>query len=150
MFLTGDLQKLTRDALKTAIGLVLIVGIVGATFWYGNAQRQTQLRKAANTQATPTPTVSSAPVVAGSNNGDTNTAPVKSPSSNVIQGGGVSITPTPTQKSTPTSVPTTGGSNDTLPDTGAPISGVIGGVAILASAIWYRRSVVQLRRQHLR
>lgn len=140
---------MTRDSLKTVIGLVLIVGIVGATFWYGNAQRQTQLRKSANTQATPTPTMSSAPTAGGTDGGN-NTAPVKSPSSNVIQGGGASITPAPTQQPTAqNSVPTTGGS-DTLPDTGAPISGIIGAVAMLGAAIWHRQSVGQARRARLR
>lgn len=141
---------MTRDTLKTVIGLLLIVGIVGATFWYGNAQRQTQLRKAANTQATPTPTISSNPVAAN-NNGGSNTAPVKSPTSNLIQGGGASTTPAPTQSpANQTSVPTTGGSNATLPDTGAPVSGIIGLVAMLGAAVWYRRSVVQLRQSRLR
>jgi len=133
-----------RDTVKTLAGLVVIAAIVVATFAYGNAQRQNQLKhdqdvknqqaKATNTlpsaSSTPKPSTSAAP----SGSTASNTAPVKSPSSNSIQGGQVA--------GTQSNIPQTGGTgaNAPLPDTGSPVAGVVGFAAVVTSWLWLRRS----------
>src|SRR4029078_2296942 len=91
-----------RDTVKTLIGLLIIGIIVVATFLYGNAQRQAQLRHdqdvkkqqeaaAGNQTAKTTPEASKSTASPVSN-----TAPVKTPASNSIQGGqvaGAQVTP---------------------------------------------------------
>jgi cytoskeletal protein RodZ len=95
-----------RDTLKTLAGLLIIGVIVVATFMYGNAQRQAQIKRdeAAKKQqqakanndkalasASPSPTTQ--PTTGG-------TAAVQSPSSNNVQGG-TQVTPTPSSSTKP-------------------------------------------------
>jgi cytoskeletal protein RodZ len=143
-----------RDTLKTFAGLLIIGVIVVATFLYGNAQRQSQLKHDQDVkkqqQATAadakkaSPSASAAPTTKPS--AQANTAPVQSPTNNKLQSPGTP-TPTPKPTSTPTptpavagaqTVPVTGGSD--LPDTGAPVAGLVGMVVILGSVVAMRRS----------
>jgi LPXTG-motif cell wall-anchored protein len=163
-----------RDTVKTLAGLLVIGVIVVATFLYGNAQRRSQLkhdqdvkrqqdaksaeqaRKAqpsASAQATGTP-------LAGGQQAN-NTAPVKSPTSNDLQGSNKG-TPTPaaTPKPSPSATPgqvagaqTTpvAGAKDPLPETGSPLAGLLGATAVLGAAVALRRSkraVYQAARSH--
>jgi cytoskeletal protein RodZ len=41
---------MNREALKTVGAVILIVGIVGTTFWYGNKQRHEQVKSDQTTQ----------------------------------------------------------------------------------------------------
>lgn len=153
-----------RDTVKTIIGLVIIAAIVAATFWYGNAQRQAQLRRDSDAkkqqtlEATASPAVSAPAQTATTGGTGANTAPVNTPSSNSIQGG---ATPNKTIPATTgnsngqvngaaTTVPVTGGSAQLtagttpagagLPDTGAPVAGLLGLGAIIASYVWLKQS----------
>jgi cytoskeletal protein RodZ len=147
-----------RDTVKTLAGLLIIGIIVVATFLYGNAQRQSQLRRdedakkqqqaKANDQAKKAqPSASAAPrtsatVAASASNkpaAHTNTAPVQSPMANGIQGNG-GAAPKPGQvASAATTTPATGASS-ALPETGSPVMGVIGVAAIVMMAAVLRRS----------
>ncbi|MDB5178920.1 MAG: hypothetical protein JWN01_863 [Patescibacteria group bacterium] len=143
------------DTAKTLVGLVIIGLIVVATFIYGNAQRQAQLRHdqdvkkqqdakvTQSTKKSPSvqPRVSSTPPKQQANG--TATAPVQTPASNTLQGNG--------QTPAPTSTPVTGGTggqvagaqtaNGTgLPETGSPLTGLIGVTAIVAMLVALRRS----------
>jgi LPXTG-motif cell wall-anchored protein len=144
-----------RDTLKTLAGLLIIGVIVVATFMYGNAQRQAQIKRdeAAKKQqqakanndkalasASPSPTTQ--PTTGG-------TAAVQSPSSNNVQGG-TQVTPTPSSSTkppengqvagatAPTATPTPAGSP--LPQTGPETAGALGGMAVLGSVFMLRRS----------
>ncbi len=105
---------MNRDTVKTLIGLVIIGGIVVATFMYGNSQRQAQLKhdqdvKKQQTAASPSTDASATPVATTPASTATpatpkptvvptatpkaaspsaNTAPVKSPATNTLQGSG--------------------------------------------------------------
>jgi hypothetical protein len=130
-----------RDTLKTIAGLFIIALIVVATFMYGNAQRQAQLKRDQNNQKqavrqTPSPTVSAKP---SDKPGTSGTAAVGSPSPNAIQGGA---------KQTP-AVQTTQGPSDgqvagttqthTMPETGPGQSGMLAAVMLAgAVALWQR------------
>jgi hypothetical protein len=158
-----------RDTLKTLAGLIIIGGIVVATFLYGNSQRQAQLKhdqdvkkqQAAKAQeqakaatpispsvaavavatptpkpsVTPTPKPSASPQVAAGNN----TAPVKSPATNTLQGSGgsgsalgTSTTASPAPVASP-AVAAAASSN--LPDTGPGTVGLIG-LSMIAFMAW--------------
>lgn len=150
---------MNRDTVKTLAGLVIIAVIVVATFLYGNAQRQNQLKHDANVskqQAAASPSASASAASAAPASGQTaaNTAPVQSPASSNIQGGAAaSSTPkpssTPAKTPTPTPAPTqvatvpqTGGTAQPLPQTGpaAELAGVIGLAAIATMWLWLKRS----------
>jgi cytoskeletal protein RodZ len=162
-----------RDTVKTLAGLVIIAVIVVATFLYGNAQRQAQLKHdqqikdqqaktttvqllaKASPDASAKPTSSSAATPSASS--ATNTAPVETPQSNSLQGG---ATPTPTPKPTVTPVPTPapspvvayGGPSATpLPQTGSSSLGGMFGVAAIVGAIlgvrYSRRSLLAAVRE---
>ncbi len=151
---------MTRDAVKTIIGLVIIAAIVVATFLYGNAQRKAQVNhdQAAKQQTQATAMATVTPPAQSSSGGKptTNTAPVQTPQANTIQGG---KTPTPTKspKASPTpkpvttggsgvvaggTTPQTGGTGAPLPQTGpaTPIAGAFGAGAIVFMALAVRRS----------
>jgi hypothetical protein len=138
--------QMKRDTLKTLAGLIIIVGIVVATFMYGNSQRQKQLAEeqkakqqqetAAQQQAksvspstTPTPNASAvkptptkAPVA----------APGK-PTATPKAGSGGTVAGT-------TTTPVTGGTGTSLPDTGPEAVGMVGLSAIGVMALAVRRS----------
>lgn len=150
---------MTRDTVKTLAGLIIIGGIVVATFLYGNAQRQAQLshdqevkkqQEAKVAAATTSPTASvQAPAAAKANN----TAPVTSPASNAIQGSSTA-SPTPAASPSPTpaagsvagastavtTVPVTGGSGANLPETGPETIGLLGLGSMSAMVLAVRRS----------
>jgi cobalamin biosynthesis Mg chelatase CobN len=146
-----------RDTVKTLAGLLIIGIIVVATFLYGNAQRQSQLRRdedakkqqqaKANDQAKKVqPSAAAAPstsAAASSSNKTAahNTAPVQSPAANGIQGNG-GAAPKPGQvASAATTTPATGaGAGAALPETGSPVVGVVGVAAMAAMAIALWRS----------
>lgn len=148
-----------RDTFKTLAGLLVIAVIVVATFLYGNAQRQAQLKhdqtaknqETANTSMSPTPTVaSSTPSVNASatKTPASNTAPVASPTSNSLQGG-KAATPTPSAKPTPTpssspvvaaaTQPQTGGTTP-LPQTGPSLGDLTGVAAVIFAIVFLRYS----------
>src|SRR5258708_4814973 len=90
-----------RDTVKTLAGLLVIAVIVVATFMYGNAQRQSQLKhdqdvkrqqdaKSAEQARKAQPVASQAPASSGKQ--ASNTAPVQSPTSNSIQGSAAKTT----------------------------------------------------------
>jgi len=153
-----------RDTVKTLAGLVIIAVIVVATFLYGNAQRQAQLKHdqqiklqqaktttsqqvakaspAASAKAAATPDATPGPTPVP------NTAPVETPQSNSIQGGS-----TPTPKPSPSSSPAPvvassgGGASGTastpakpLPQTGSSWGGLLGVAAIVGSVVGVRYS----------
>lgn len=133
---------MSRETLQTIFGLCIIVIIVTATFLYGNAQRQSQLKRDQNltSQQTTSPAASSA--VSNSSNASSgpNTAPVSSPSANTIQGSKASGTSVPAVAA---ATPTPAGTP--IPDTGGGWIGVIGlgSVAVLALTwIKSRRAVL--------
>jgi cytoskeletal protein RodZ len=158
---------MSRDTIKTFIGLIIIGGIVVATFLYGNSQRQTQLThdqevkkqqdaKVAAAAKSPSPSAvaSATPTVASTTN---NTSPVKSPASNSIQGNTTptstpvpSSTPSPTPgvvagasiapTATPLTVPDTGGTGAALPQTGPEAAGALGLSSIGIMLLAVRRS----------
>jgi hypothetical protein len=149
---------MTRDAVKTVIGLVIIAAIVVATFLYGNAQRKSQAKQdqAARQQTQTTTMATGGPSAQGSGSAKvaTNTAPVESPQANTIQGG---KTPASSQSPKPStapksstdsgsvaigSTPQTGGTGAPLPQTGpsTPLAGVFGMSAIAVMLLVLRRS----------
>lgn len=140
-----------RDTVKTMAGLIIIVGIVVATFMYGNAQRQKQLAHdqqvkqqqettaqqqaksvSPSTAATSTATASNAPA---SNKGATvapkvTTAPkVTANSSTPVTGGTGAQAPAATAD---------GGA--ALPDTGPESIGMVGVGLIAVMLLAVRRS----------
>jgi len=146
-----------RDTVKTLAGLVVIAAIVVATFAYGNAQRQKQIKhdqdvkaqQASKATALPSasstakPSGSAAPTASGTTS---NTAPVKSPTSNPVQGGS-QPTSTPATSgqvagAQTSNIPQTGGTGASapLPDTGSPIEGIVGFAAVVTAWLWLRRS----------
>jgi LPXTG-motif cell wall-anchored protein len=154
-----------RDTVKTLAGLLVIAVIVVATFMYGNAQRQSQLKhdkqvkaqqdaKAAEQARKSQPVTGQSAQAAGQP--AANTAPVQSPSSNSIQGSKPSSTPVPQatgQVAGAQTTPTAGGTamanketgtdgdgTDPLPQTGSPLTGVIGATAVLGAAVLLARS----------
>ena len=106
---------MTRDTVKTILGLVAILLIVGATFLYGNAQHQAQLRHDNDAKkqqvadaGTPTPHATPTPV------------------------------PTLKPTATPTSVITPMPAG--IPDTGAHFGWMVGLAAIMLAVIYWIRS----------
>jgi LPXTG-motif cell wall-anchored protein len=142
-----------RDTAKTIVGLVIIAGIVVATFMYGNSQRQAQLKhdqevkdqqvaKATTSPAAAQPTKSPQPVAkaASTSKQTTNTAPVETPSANSIQGSKPSTAaPAPAAGGTVASAST---SATPLPQTGpsSTLSGAAGVAVIIGSVVVWRRS----------
>lgn len=138
-----------RDTVKTLAGLVVIAAIVVATFLYGNAQRQAQLKRDADKKQqasnSPQPSSSISATTGGTPTPTSNTAPVKTPTGNTLQGtggtgaqqpgqvAGASATPTPTPAASP--APASG-----LPETGAPIAGIVGVTAVGVMMLTLRRS----------
>jgi len=145
-----------RDTVKTLVGLVIIGGIVVATFLYGNSQRQAQLahdqdvkkQQAVNSQAAanvsptasvaPSQTATPTPAPAASTNQQvaSNTAPVKSPTSNSLQGSG-SGTSLGTATASPAVVPVTGAETSGLPQTGPEMMGAVGfgSIVVMIAAV---------------
>jgi len=123
------------DTLKTVAGLIIIGGIVVATFWYGNAQRQTQLahdrevkqQQQAKAQAQ-AKTATSSPTASA----QAAATPTATPAAKA------SATPQPT--AAPATVPVTGGSGANLPDTGPEMAGVVGLSSIGVMLVAVRRS----------
>ena len=107
-----------RDSVKTAVGLVIIGGIV-ATFLYGNAQRQSQLRQ---DQAIKTQQAKEA---AASPSASASVKPTTAPAPAVIDGGQVGPT--------------------VIPDTGATENGLFGLTAIALAGILWRESKTRVR-----
>jgi LPXTG-motif cell wall-anchored protein len=149
-----------RDTVKTLAGLIVIAIIVVATFMYGNAQRQSQLKhdqdvKNQQQAKVAAQTSKAQPATSPQTGGQqaSNTAPVKSPASSSLQGSApASKSPAATTAPKPSGSPSgqvagaqtpqTGGTdtNDPLPQTGSPLSGVVGAAAVLGAAIAFARS----------
>jgi len=109
-----------RDTVKTAVGLVIIAGIVVATFLYGNSQRQAQLRHdqdVKNQQAKAT---------AASPSASASVQPSATPTPAVVEGAAISPT--------------------VIPDTGATENGLIGLAAITLAAVLWRGSKARVLR----
>lgn len=139
-----------RDTVKTLAGLIIIGGIVVATFLYGNSQRQAQLKhdqdvKKQQEAKTQEQAKAAQPSSTATSGAQANTAPVSSPTSNSIQGS-TAQSPTPKTTATPTpaavstTVPVTGGSGSPLPDTGPEMAGMLGLGSITAMVIAVRGS----------
>jgi hypothetical protein len=132
-----------RDTIKTIAGLVIIGGIVVATFLYGNAQRQTQLahdqdvKKQQDAKAQEQAKAASPSVAPATGTASSNTAPVKSPASNTIQG---STAATGTVAGAAATTPTAGGTAAPLPETGPGMVGMLGLSSIGVMALAVRRS----------
>jgi LPXTG-motif cell wall-anchored protein len=158
---------MNRDTVKTLAGLLVIGMIVVATFLYGNAQRQSQLKHDQNVKnqqastlkpgtASPSSSATSSPAPSSpkattSNNPSTNTAPVQSVTSNTLQGSKPKTAGKPSPTSTPkpspsgqvagaATTPTTGGTGSSLPQTGSPALGGLGLAAIAVMWLGFRRS----------
>jgi cobalamin biosynthesis Mg chelatase CobN len=155
-----------RDTVKTLVGLIIIGLIVVATFVYGSAQRQAQLKhdqevkkqqaaKNDDKNDEPKKAQPSASVKPGATNTSadskkqTGTAPVQSPAASVIQGSAQSQqVPAPKPSTTPVTggsgqvagAETSGDSSAPLPDTGAPVAGLVGFAAIAVMLVALRRS----------
>lgn len=145
-----------RDTVKTLAGLVVIAAIVVATFAYGNAQRQNQLKhdqdvknqQAAKATALPSASSSAKPSASAAPSSGTaaNTAPVKSPAANSVQGGSqqqaAGSTSGQVAGAQTNNIPQTGGTGASapLPDTGSPIEGIVGFAGIVTAWLWLRRS----------
>ncbi|GEM_PF-1100025 len=157
-----------RDTVKTLAGLAIIGGIVVATFLYGNSQRQAQLShdqqvKQQEAKASPTKAAQPSATATSGSQASNNTAPVKSPASNTIQGSTTQtptssaaatpraeVTPTPAPASAPVAqapasgpvTPTTGGSglSAPLPTTGPELGGMLGLGSITGMLIAVRGS----------
>ena len=133
-----------RDTIKTIAGLVIIGGIVVATFLYGNAQRQAQLahdqdvKKQQEAKAQEQAKVASPSVAPATGTTSSNTAPVKTPASNTIQGSTAATGGTVAGATSTT--PTTGGTATPLPNTGPGTAGMLGLSAIGVMALAVRRS----------
>jgi len=130
-----------RDTVKTIIGLVIIGLIVVATFLYGNAQRQAQLKhdQAVKQQQDAKGGPSkSASTTAPNQQQATNTTPVQSPGANTLQGGNKPAPTPPAVAKTPAAGGT--GASAPLPNTGSPLPGLIGMAAIGFAAVALRRS----------
>jgi hypothetical protein len=154
-----------RDVIKTFAGLVIIAGIVVGTFLYGNSQRQAQITHdlavkqqaatiAAQKKATVAPPAGTAAPANTQVAAANNTAPVKSPTSNSIQGNagsGTTLgakstpTPTPTPAASPVATPVAvaaaaAPASSNLPTTGPGTVGLIGFGAIAFMLIALRAS----------
>jgi len=136
-----------RDTIKTIAGLVIIGGIVVATFLYGNAQRQAQLahdqdvKKQQEVKAQEQAKVASPSVAPATGTTSSNTAPVKTPASNTIQGSTTATTGgTGTVAGAASTTPTTGGTAAPLPETGPGLAGMLGVTSIGVMALAVRRS----------
>lgn len=145
-----------RDTVKTLAGLVVIAIIVIATFMYGNAQRQSQLKHDQDVknqqEAKVAAQTSKAPAANPQTTGGqqaSNTAPVKSPTSSSLQGSApaskspvATTAPKPAGQVAGAQTPQTGGTagTDPLPQTGSPLSSVIGAAAVLGAAVAFARS----------
>jgi len=156
-----------RDTVKTFAGLIIIAAIVVATFLYGNSQRQAQLahdQEVKQQQAKDTSQAKAAQqaaVATTTAQPSNNTAPVKSPTSNSIQGSATS-TPkaSPTVTASPavvagaaTTVPVTGatGASAPLPQTGPELGGMLGLGSITAMVVAVRssrRAMLKSARNH--
>ena len=116
-----------RDTVKTIAGLIIIVGIVVATFMYGNAQRQKQLaedQKAKQQQE--------ATAQQHAKSVSPNASPTKAPTATAAPKGAGVVAGTTT--------PVTGGTGASLPDTGPETIGMVGLSAIGVMALAVRRS----------
>ena len=110
-----------RDSVKTAVGLVIIGGIVVATFLYGNAQRQSQLRQDQAIKTQQAKEAAASPSVSAS----ASVKPTSAPAPAVIDGGQVGPT--------------------VIPDTGATENGLFGLTAIALAGILWRESKTRVR-----
>ncbi len=113
-----------RDSVKTAIGLLIIGGIVVATFLYGNSQRQSQLRHDQELQNQQTKATSASPSVSASASASAKSTPTPTPA--VVDGAETSP--------------------GVIPDTGATQDGLIGLAALVTSALYWRQSQLRVRR----
>ncbi len=144
-----------RDTVKTIAGLIIIGGIVVATFLYGNSQRQAQLAhdqqvKQQQTAKIPAKSSAAQPSATGAAGASAtnNTAPVNTPASNTIQGSAAqSSTSKSAATTTPavagsTNTPVTGGSGEAapLPTTGPEMAGILGLGSITAMVMAVRGS----------
>ena len=128
-----------RDTVKTIAGLIIIVGIVVATFMYGNAQRQKQL---AEDQKAKQQQEATAQQQAKS------VSPSASPKASATPKPNATATKAPTATAAPkgagvvagTTTPVTGGTGASLPDTGPETIGMVGLSAIGVMALAVRRS----------
>jgi hypothetical protein len=112
-----------RDSIKTAVGLVIIAGIVVATFLYGNTQRQAQIRHdqdVKNQQAKATAASPSASASASAS-----VKPSATPAAKLAVADGAASSPT------------------VIPDTGPTENGLIGLAAMVIATVLWRNSRVR-------
>ena len=138
VFLRKREQVIKRDTVKTIVGLVVIAGVVVATFLYGNSQRQVlNRREQAKQSPSASPVVSSGPT---STPAVTNTKPTNTPEasqSSKPSSSSVSTTPVSGGHGTEAPVSTTG--ND-LPQAGSPLGAMVGLGAVGGMLLALRRS----------
>lgn len=122
-----------RDSLKTVIGLAIIGGIVVATFLYGNAQRQAQLRRDQDVKnqqskvaaASPTASATVKPQVSASIKPQSSVKPTSTPVTAVVDGAAKGP--------------------KVIPDTGSGVDGLIGLAAISMAGVLWRGSNARVR-----
>jgi predicted lipid-binding transport protein (Tim44 family) len=110
-----------RDTLRTIAGIIIIGLIILVTFLYGNAQRESKERVAANTKASTTQQPKAA----------TKSTPASKAAKPEAQ-------PKPAVVATPTVVADTGGSNSAMPDTGASEDALVP-LTLLGTALYLLR-----------
>lgn len=123
------------DLLKTIAGLVIIGLIVVATFMYGNAQREAQLKRDQDLKRAQEAQASASPAVA------------TSPTPTQVAVATTKPTPTPTKTPVASATPTATPAPTPLPQTGAEdlIPAVAAGAMGIAGVAWRRsqRSLLQ-------
>ncbi len=120
-----------RDTVKTIAGLIIIVGIVVATFMYGNAQRQKQLAEDQKAKQQQEATAQQQAKSVSPSASPKATATPKPNATAAPKGAGVVAG---------TTTPVTGGTGASLPDTGPETIGMVGLSAIGVMALAVRRS----------
>jgi cytoskeletal protein RodZ len=128
-----------RSLVTTIGGLLLVILVVGATFLYGNSQRQEQQRQDEQRQEQAQQKPADQPA---------KTAEANQPAS---QPAATTSTPAPSSTSTTATQPTTGGTAQpqpaSMPAAGSGLGAVIGVMAVGGSLYAYRRSQLDLRRR---
>jgi hypothetical protein len=119
------------DTVKTLAGLGVIALIVGATFLYGNSQRQAQLTQNKTESPSPSVSASAAPKASASPSATPKPSPTSSPKA-VVQGPSDGQTPQPAAAPTPAAGPMPAAGPETLP--------AVGFAAMLVAFGLWRRS----------
>ena len=110
-----------RDSIKTAVGLVIIAGIVVATFLYGNAQRQTQIRHDQDVKNQQAKATAALPAASTSASAKPSAKPSATPAAKLAVTDGAA-------------------SPSVIPDTGPTENGLVGLAAIVFATVLWRKS----------